>query len=58
MMTTSPPTQPSESARVRLLDAASTLFYSRGITTTGIDTIVKRAGVARKSLYNNLASKA
>lgn len=45
-------------AHDRLLEAASTLFYRDGITATGIDTIVKRAGVARKSLYNNFASKA
>lgn len=52
------PTQSSKSAHTRLLDAASTLFYNAGITATGIDTIVKRAGVARKSLYNNFSSKA
>ncbi|MGP9666379.1 TetR/AcrR family transcriptional regulator [Halomonas sp. AOP22-C1-8] len=52
------PIQPPRSAHDRLLDAASTLFYSDGITATGIDTIVKRAGVAKKSLYNNFSSKA
>lgn len=45
------------SARDRLLDAASTLFYRDGITATGIDAIVKQAGVAKKSLYNNFSSK-
>lgn len=45
------------SAYQRLLDAASRLFYRYGITATGIDTIVKEAGVAKKSLYNNFASK-
>lgn len=49
--------QASGSARDRLLDAASTLFYRDGITATGIDAIVKRAGVAKKSLYNHFASK-
>ncbi len=34
------------------------LFYNHGISGTGIDTIVARAGVAKKSLYNNFASKA
>lgn len=52
------PIQSPKSAHDRLLDAASTLFYSDGITATGIDTIVKRAGVAKKSLYNNFSSKA
>lgn len=56
-MTTSP-NQALKSAHDRLLDAASTLFYSDGITATGIDIIVKRAGVAKKSLYNNFSSKA
>ncbi len=45
------------SARSRLLDAAATLFYADGMTATGIDKITAEAGVARKSLYNNFASK-
>lgn len=49
---------PSESARDRLLSAARVLFYNDGIAATGIDAIVKRAGVAKKSLYNNFESKA
>jgi AcrR family transcriptional regulator len=47
-----------ESARERLLRAAAVLFYENGIAGTGIDAIVERAGVAKKSLYNNFASKA
>ncbi|WP_438767155.1 TetR/AcrR family transcriptional regulator [Kushneria sp. TE3] len=46
------------SARERLLNAAAMLFYSDGIAGTGIDAIVRRAGVAKKSLYNNFDSKA
>ncbi|QFT85538.1 HTH-type transcriptional repressor KstR2 [Halomonas sp. THAF12] len=46
------------SAQQRLIEAAAELFYHDGITATGIDTIVKHAGVAKKSLYNNFASKA
>ncbi|MFT3944528.1 MAG: TetR/AcrR family transcriptional regulator [Ancrocorticia sp.] len=45
------------SARSRLLDAAATLFYADGMTATGIDKITAEAGVAKKSLYNNFASK-
>lgn len=45
------------SARSRLLDAASRLFYEEGMTATGIDTITAAAGVAKQSLYNNFASK-
>lgn len=47
----------SETAYDKLLSAARVLFYNHGINGTGIDAIVKRAGVARKSLYNNFASK-
>ncbi|WAJ26545.1 TetR/AcrR family transcriptional regulator [Antarcticirhabdus aurantiaca] len=46
------------SARERLLTAASGLFYERGISATGIDTVIAQAGVAKMSLYNNFASKA
>jgi AcrR family transcriptional regulator len=45
------------SAHDRLLNAAAILFYNDGIAATGIDAIVKKAGVAKKSLYNNFASK-
>ncbi|WP_320172384.1 TetR/AcrR family transcriptional regulator [Maridesulfovibrio sp.] len=45
-------------ARERLLTAARELFYTKGITATGIDTITKQAGVAKMSLYNNFSSKA
>ncbi|TLM75595.1 helix-turn-helix transcriptional regulator [Pseudarthrobacter sp. NamB4] len=41
-----------------LLNAAARLFYSQGVGATGIDTITSEAGVAKKSLYNNFASKA
>lgn len=44
-------------ARVRLLDAASRLFYVNGMTSTGIDAITAEAGVAKMSLYNNFSSK-
>lgn len=42
----------------RLMQAAIELFYNHGISATGIDAIVARAGVAKKSLYNNFTSKA
>lgn len=45
------------SARQRLLEAASRLFYAGGVAGTGIDAITTEAGVAKKSLYNNFASK-
>lgn len=44
-------------ARERLLEAAAALFYADGMAATGIDAIIAEAGVAKKSLYNNFASK-
>ena len=55
---TAPDTTPKGAARDRLMQAAMVLFYEHGIAGTGIDAIVERAGVAKKSLYNNFASKA
>ncbi len=56
-----PPSGVSEptrkSARELLLEAAARLFYAQGVGATGIDTITAEAGVAKKSLYNNFASK-
>ncbi len=48
----------SKTARERLLEAAQILFYNDGIAATGIDSITRRAGVAKQSLYNNFSSKA
>lgn len=45
------------SARERLLEAASRLFYAQGMTATGIDAVTAAAGVAKQSLYNNFSSK-
>ena len=45
-------------AREALLRAASRRFYADGLAGTGIDAITAEAGVAKKSLYNNFASKA
>ena len=44
--------------RERLLAAARELFYTNGITATGIDSITRQARVAKMSLYNNFPSKA
>ncbi|MDO6644057.1 TetR/AcrR family transcriptional regulator [Acinetobacter guillouiae] len=47
----------TKSAKQKILDAASTLFYNDGIANTGINTITDRAGVAKMSLYNNFPTK-
>jgi AcrR family transcriptional regulator len=47
----------TRSARERLLDAATELFYEHGVHTVGIDTIIDQAGVAKASLYSVYGSK-
>lgn len=41
----------------RILEAASELFYLHGITTTGLDLVVERAGVTKRTLYQRFGSK-
>ncbi|OIS90259.1 TetR/AcrR family transcriptional regulator [Brucella cytisi] len=45
------------SARRRLLDTATRLFYEDGIHTVGIDRIIAEAGVAKATFYNHFPSK-
>ncbi len=45
------------SARERLLDAASELFYEEGVHTVGVDRVVERAGVAKATLYTLFGNK-
>jgi AcrR family transcriptional regulator len=40
-----------------VLDAASELFYARGIHAVGVDAIAERAGVTKKTLYDRFGSK-
>jgi len=44
-------------ARERILDAASTAFYRRGIGAVGVDAVVAEAGVAKATLYRHFTSK-
>src|SRR6266436_9684627 len=46
-----------ESARGRLLNAATHLFCKNGINATGIDAIIDEAGTARTTLYKLFGSK-
>jgi AcrR family transcriptional regulator len=41
----------------RILRAASTLFYERGIRTVGVDAIADAAEVTKKTLYDRFGSK-
>ena len=45
------------SARERLLEAASQLFYDEGVHTVGVDRVVERAGVAKATLYALFGNK-
>lgn len=45
------------SKREHLVDTAERLFYEEGFHATGIDRVVREAGVARMTLYNHFASK-
>lgn len=45
------------SARERLVEAASILFYRFGYQAVGVDRIVSDSGVAKMTLYRHFASK-
>lgn len=47
----------SRSARQRILDVASTLFYRDGFRAVGIDTIIADSGVAKMTLYRHFPTK-
>jgi len=44
-------------ARERLLAAAGELFYESGIAATGVDAVLRRAGVSPATLYAHFAGK-
>lgn len=41
----------------RLMETATEMFYTDGIRATGVDTLVKRAGVSKPTLYAQFGSK-
>ncbi|MCF6523350.1 TetR/AcrR family transcriptional regulator [Streptomyces sp. JJ36] len=41
----------------KILEAASRLFYERGITAVGVDLVAREAGVTKKTLYDRFGSK-
>ena len=43
--------------RERIVDTASRLFYTQGYNSTGINQVIKEAGVAKASLYQYFPSK-
>ena len=55
-MATSRKTEPPAPAE-RILAAANTLFYTRGIRAVGVDTVAAEAGVSKRTLYSYYPSK-
>ncbi|MDB5636253.1 MAG: TetR family transcriptional regulator, partial [Bradyrhizobium sp.] len=51
------PAGDDDSARGRLLNAATHLFCKNGINATGIDAIIDEAGTAKTTLYKLFGSK-
>ena len=45
------------SARERILDTASRLFYEQGYHATGINQIIEEASIAKSSLYQHFKTK-
>lgn len=48
---------PPSLARQRILDAASRLFYARGLRAVGVDTIIAESGVAKATFYKHFPGK-
>src|ERR1700722_306051 len=46
-----------KSARDRIMENASALFYAEGINAVGVDRIVQDSGVAKATLYQHFRSK-
>ncbi|MCM3337823.1 TetR/AcrR family transcriptional regulator [Paenibacillus sp. MER TA 81-3] len=46
-----------ETAKERILRAATDLFYREGVRAVGIDRIIEESGVAKASFYRNFATK-
>lgn len=57
MTTTDAPTPRPASARQRLLEAATALFYGEGIHSVGVDRIIEAAGVTRATMYKQFDGK-
>jgi AcrR family transcriptional regulator len=51
------PLKGEPSARERILQTASELFYREGIRAVGIDTVIAESGVSKASLYRTFDSK-
>jgi AcrR family transcriptional regulator len=52
------PRRPMAGARERILDAATALFYARGVRAVGTNEVVEAAGCGKNVLYAHFPSKA
>lgn len=52
-----PSNQVPNSARDRILEVASRLFYQHGVRAVGIDTIIAQSNVAKMTFYKHFKSK-
>ncbi|WP_445444702.1 TetR/AcrR family transcriptional regulator [Clavibacter sp. km3a] len=57
MRTPVPDLAPLTPGARRVLDAASELFYARGIHVVGVDAVAAAAGVTKKTIYDRFGSK-
>ncbi len=48
---------PAPSKREHIIEQALSLFYRDGFTATGVERIIKEAGVSKKTLYKHFTSK-
>jgi len=56
-MTTSTDEPTLTPAARRILDAATDLFYSRGINSVGVELVAEQAGTTKKTIYDRFGSK-
>jgi AcrR family transcriptional regulator len=50
-------TRKHSSAREKIVEAASDLFFTQGYQATTIDDVIERSGVSRPTLYNHFKTK-
>ena len=56
-MISAPEPTPLTPGATKVLDAATRLFYTRGIASVGVDTIAAASGVTKRTLYDRFGSK-
>ena len=51
------PTAEKHAVRDRLLETAARLFYEKGYVSTGVNEVIKQAGICKASFYHHFKSK-